>query len=95
MTTKAKPRPVVVCTEKRGVFMGWTTATKPGPVILTDARMCVYWSQSERGVLGLAAKGPGASCRISPRVDRISDTAHAIIDCTPEAVKRWEAEPWG
>jgi len=88
-------RHVVICTERRGVFMGRTNATEPGPIVLEDARMCVYWTYAEKGVLGLAAQGPGVGCRVGPKVTRVVDTAHTIIECTPEAVKAWELEPWG
>lgn len=96
MSTESQGRWVVVCTEKRGVFFGYTTdGDGLADMILTDARMCVYWDSLTRGVVGLAATGPTARCRITnsaPRLDVRSVTA--VFDCTPEAVAAWQSAPW-
>lgn len=90
-------RDVVVCTEKRGVFFGTTDAeVGADPIVLADARMCVYWDAETRGVLGLAATGPTARCRVTaapPRVELRGITA--VMDCAPEAAAAWRAAPWG
>jgi hypothetical protein len=101
----AKPRnnrvPVLVCTDKRGVFFGWVShSALKGEgwrkrLVLKDARMAVYWSGDVRGVLGLAAKGPTSSCKITPVVpEQILVDSHGVTRCTPEAVAAWEEEPW-
>jgi len=95
--TKPKARWVVVTTDKRGVFCGLTDApVGADPIVLEEARMCVYWDTATRGVLGLAATGPTAGCRITaapPRVELRGITA--VMDCSPEAVAAWQRAPWG
>ena len=93
----SKKRWVIVCTEKRGVFCGRVSGPTDGvdPVVLTDAQMAVYWSADVRGVLGLAATGPTAGCRITAPVPRMElRGVTAIMDCTPEAVQAWQGAPW-
>ena len=95
---RKKLRSVVVTTDntKRGVF-GGDLATQDGDaVVLQNARMAVYWSKDVGGVLGLAAKGPSASCRISPAVPRIELVGvTAVMDMTDAAKAAWDKEPWG
>ena len=92
-------RPVVVTTDKdrRGVFAGLLQDDDgAGRVVLTNAQMCVYWSEGTHGVLGLAAHGPADGSRVGPVVPRIElDGVTCIIDMTPEAVEKWRAQPWG
>lgn len=91
----AKERAVVICTDKRGVFFGYTTKTDGDPIRLTRPRMCVYWDTATRGVLGLAATGPTSGCRITnapPAIELRGITA--VIECSPEAVSAWEKSPW-
>lgn len=89
-------RPVVVTTVHRGVFFGYTSADAGAdPITLDRPRMCVYWDIATRGVLGLAATGPTDGCRITAAPQRIElRGVTAVMDCTPEAVARWEAAPW-
>lgn len=96
MATKGKKRFVVVCTDKRGVFGGYTADSGADPLVLTDVSMCVYWSTDVRGVVGLAATGPTASCRITkpaPRMELHGVTA--VMDCTKEVADAWRTCPWG
>ena len=91
-----KKRYVVVCTEKRGVFGGYSEDTSGDPITLTEAQMCVYWSQETRGVVGLAATGPTKSCRVTkpaPKMELRGITA--VMDVTDEARKAWQSCPWG
>ena len=91
-----KKKYVVVCTEFRGVFAGYTSDTTADPIVLSDAQMCVYWSQGVRGVMGLAAGGPTKSCKITNPVPKMK--AHkvtAVLDATEEAEKAWQNCPWG
>lgn len=98
--TKAKERAVVICTAKRGVFFGYTRETndaivKRGTVTLVRARMCNYWSEATKGVLGLASIGPQSGSKIGPQVpDFTCESVTAIITCTADAAKAWEAAPW-
>lgn len=88
-------RAVVVCTDKRGVFFGYTTDTHGDRIFLRRARMAVFWSSTIKGVLGLAATGPDDKCRISsapPAIEVRGITC--VMECSEQAVKAWEASPW-
>lgn len=92
---KKQERAVVVCTDKRDVFFGYATDTSGDKIALTRPRMCVYWDQATKGVLGLAASGPTSGCRVThapPKIEVRGITA--VIECSPEAVVAWEASPW-
>jgi len=89
-------RPVMVTTVHRGVFAGLLVEDHGETVVIEDARMCVYWDASTRGVLGLARHGPGPLCRISPAAPRLTlRGVTAVADLTPQAWERWRQEPWG
>jgi hypothetical protein len=96
MPTTATKRFVVVTTEHRGVFAGYLA--KEGTdktAVLTEGQMCVYWSADVHGVLGLASVGPSKGCKVSAPVPKITlQAVTAVIDCTPEAVTKWQARPW-
>ena len=90
-----KARPVIVCTDKRGVFFGYAKDTKGDPIFLDRPRMVVYWSQDVKGILGLAATGPTVGCRVTaapPRIELRGITA--VVECDPAAVAAWESAPW-
>jgi hypothetical protein len=88
-------RAVVVCTDKRGVFFGYSEKTDGDAVRLKKSRMCVYWSSDVRGVMGLAANGPTKDCRISPAVPEIEVRGiTAIMECSEAATAAWEKAPW-
>ena len=90
-------RPVLVTTEHRGVFFGYVEdeSTAPEKILLTQARMCVSWSGSIKGVLGLAVTGPNKDCRIGPPTpDATLWKLTGIFSCTEEATQAWEKAPW-
>lgn len=92
--SKQKERAVIVTTAHRGVFFGYATSTKGDVIVLHRARLCVFWSQAMKGFMGLAAYGPDKDCRIGPPVDIEVRHVTAIVEVTPDAVKRWEVAPW-
>lgn len=83
-------RPVIVCTEFRGVFFGYATDTSGDVIHLKSARMAIYWG-TERGVMQLAETGPTTKSRISARADIDVRKITAVFEVTPEAAKAWEA----
>lgn len=95
---KNKPntgRPVVVTTSHRGVFFGYLKEQNGDTVILTKAKMCLYWSDKVRGVLGLATVGPIDKSRVGPEVTEIEIFGiTAVIDATKKAVAAWDLSPW-
>jgi hypothetical protein len=94
--SKNKERPVIITTDKRGVFFGYTEDfSDRAKITLKRARMCVYWSEATKGIFGLAAKGPAKGSKISdaiPSVDLYD--VHAVLEPSEEAVARWEEGPW-
>lgn len=91
---KETERAVLVTTAHRGVFFGYAKDTNGPTINLTRARMCVYWSADLRGIVGLAAKGPSDSCRISSSADMQLRDVTSVIEVSPEAVEKWEKAPW-
>jgi len=90
-------KPVLITTEYRGVFFGYVEddSNLPQQITLTDARICVSWSQATKGVLGLADKGPNDDCRIGGSVPKLTVwKITSVTDCTPEATEKWEQGPW-
>jgi hypothetical protein len=89
MATKSKERPVIVCTEHRGVFFGYATETDGDRFLLKRARMAIYFG-TQRGVMQLAETGPTASSKISARADIDVRKITCVMEVTPEAAKAWE-----
>lgn len=93
-------RAVVITTAKRGVFFGYS-AEKPGTIIargtvtLERARMCTYWSEATKGVMGLAGIGPQKGSRIGPQVPELTcESVTAVMVCSNAAVEAWEVASW-
>jgi len=83
-------RPVIVCTEYRGVFFGYADDTGGDRIALTSARMAIYFGTT-RGVLELAEAGPTKTSRISARADVEVRKVTAVFEVTAAAVAKWEA----
>jgi len=89
-----KPK-VVVTTKHRGVFFGTLEERSGTDVVLSDARVCVYWSKETKGFVGLAAIGPLKGSRVSPAAPKMEIVdVTAILHCSAEAVNRWEGGVW-
>ena len=88
-----KERAVLVTTEHRGVFFGYATATDGDTIALRSMRNCIYWSKDVGGFLGLAERGPSASCRIGARANAVLRSITCVAECTPAAAAAWEAAP--
>lgn len=86
---KAKDRPVIICTEHRGVFFGYAADTTGDRVSLRSARMAIYFG-TERGVMQLAETGPTTKSKISARADIEVRKITAIFEVAPSAVDAWE-----
>lgn len=87
--TKKIERPVIVCTEHRGVFFGYAADTSGDTIKLKRARMAIYFGTT-RGVLELAETGPTAKSRISARADLEVRKITAVMEVTDDATKAWE-----
>lgn len=89
MAKKTVERPVIVCTEHRGVFFGYAEDTAGTTIFLKRARMAIYFG-CDRGVMQLAETGPTAKSKISARADIDVRKITAVFEVTPEAAKAWE-----
>ena len=98
MTTKQKP-PVLVLDFHRGIYFGRLVRTlnKGRSVVLEQMRHCFYYPVAEagnKGVYGLATVGPAEGAKVGPPVTATIHDVAKIVDCSPEAVARWEAIKW-
>lgn len=81
-------RPVIVCTEFRGVFFGYAENTDGDTIQLKDAKMAIYWGTT-KGLFQLANTGPTSSSNISLPADIEIRKVTAVIQVTEEAEKKW------
>jgi hypothetical protein len=86
---EAVERPVIVCTELRGVFFGYADDTSGNTINLKRARMAIYWGTT-KGVMELAETGPTSNSRISARANIEIRKISAVFEVTPEAAQKWE-----
>lgn len=89
MAKKTTERPVIVCTEHRGVFFGYAEDTSGTTILLKRARMAIYFG-TNRGVMELAETGPTEMSKISARANIDVRKITAVFEVTPEATKKWE-----
>jgi hypothetical protein len=82
-------RPVIICTEYRGVFFGYAKDTSGDTIDLTRARCAIYWGTT-RGVLELADTGPTNSSKISARADIQLRKVTAVFEVSAAAREAWE-----
>jgi len=87
---KAKERPVIVCTEHRGVFYGLAGDTSGSVINLRGARMAISFGTT-RGVMELAETGPTSRSKVSARADIEVRKVTAVFEVTPAAAEKWEA----
>jgi len=81
-------RPVIVCTEFRGVFFGLASETSGDVIHLKGARMAIYWGTT-RGVMQLADSGPTPASKISAAADIEVRKVTAVFEVTPAAAQAW------
>jgi hypothetical protein len=93
-----KDKFVLVTTKEKGVFAGTLKEhdKENETCILKNAKMCVYWNESIKGVLGLANTGPNDECRITPNVLTLYlNGITSITECSENAKIQWDKELWG
>lgn len=90
MSNTNNGRPVIVCTEHRGVFFGYANDTKGDVIDLAAARMAIAFGTT-RGVMELAETGPTSRSKISARADIEVRKVTAVFEVTPTAAEKWEA----
>lgn len=87
---EATSRPVIICTEHRGVFFGYATDASGDTVHLTGAKMAIAFGTT-RGVMELAHTGPTSKSKISAPADIEVRKVSAVFEVTPEAEEKWKA----
>jgi hypothetical protein len=92
-------RPVLVTDTHRGIYFGYLLEELEGgnAVRLERMRHCFTYNcfSGHCGVYGLATGGPGPGSRIGPPVMAKIRDVSKVVDCTVEAVERWESAKWG
>lgn len=83
-------RPVIVCTEYRGVFFGYAKDTSGDVIKLSRAKMAIYWGTT-KGVLELASTGPTTKSRISAPADIEVRKVTSVFEVTKDAEEKWNA----
>jgi len=89
MTNKSV-RPVIVCTEHRGVFFGYAEDTKGDIIFLERARMAIRFGTT-KGVMELAETGPTRESKISARADIEVRKVTAVFEVAEMAAAAWES----
>ena len=88
-------QPLVVTTAHRGVFFGYGEPTTESTIRLERVRMCLYWPQENKGVIGLAATGPVKGSRVGPAAPAMTlQGVTAVMEASEAAAAAWEKEPW-
>jgi hypothetical protein len=87
-TKQDMPRPVIVCTEFKGVFFGFAEDTTGDVIHLKDARMAIYFGTT-KGVMQLAETGPTPSSKISAKADIEIRKVTAVFEVSPAAIEAW------
>lgn len=87
-------RLVVVLTEFKEIFCGWTTDVTGDRIRLRNARQACYYSEETHGLLGLAVSGPGKGSRIGPAANIEVRQVVNVIECQATAAKAWENATW-
>jgi hypothetical protein len=83
-------KPVVVWTDRRGVIFGYTENVDARPIVLRNARMCLYWPPSVGGVFGLCDIGPNKDSKISAALPSATfEGVTGVAAVTAEAEKAW------
>lgn len=90
MSKNTTGRPVIVCTEHRGVFFGYADDTAGNTINLKRARMAIKFG-TRRGVMELAETGPTGNSNISARADIEVRKVTAVFEVTPAATEKWES----
>ncbi len=84
-----KLRAVIVCTEYKGVFFGYTDSTSGDVIHLKNARMAIYWGTT-KGVMQLADTGPTSSSKISAKADIEVRKISSVFEVSAAALTAWE-----
>jgi len=89
---------VVVLTKTNGVYFGYISELSipdNRTIGLSGVRIAVYWPEATRGIVGLAATGPGSGSKITAAAPyAIIADVQTILQCTDGAINQWEKGIW-
>ena len=92
----AKEVAVLIGNRTYNLYFGYVTDASGANVKIKRARQVIYWSADVKGAGGLAVTGPSATCRIGPAISEVEvRDVITVASVTDEAVKAFEAAPWG
>lgn len=86
---------IVVLTEFKEIFAGYTEDATGDRIQLRDARQACYFSEETHGLIGLAVTGPGKGSKIGPAANIEVRRVVNVIECQPTAIKAWSKASWG
>ena len=86
-------KPVLICTQHRGVFFGYVPKdydiTQRTFTDIKGARLAIYWGTT-KGVMQLAESGPTRSSKIgAPATIEVLHDITGVFPVTEEAAKKW------
>lgn len=91
MTNAPNSRPVLVTTEFRGVFFGYSDDTSGDTITLKNARNCIYWPSDQGGFVGLASEGPAKGSRVGAVVESLElRKITSVAEVNADAATVWE-----
>ncbi len=92
----SEARYVVVLTKCKAIHFGERIDDgSRSKVILRGVRQAVQYTAASRGLVGLAALGPGEGSKITPSAPRIEiRNVAAILELTDRAVAQWQSARW-
>jgi len=87
---------LIILTEFKEIFAGWSTDNPEGDIIkLAQARQVVYYSADTKGLLGLAANGPGKDSRVSNECPQVVVRKPVnVLLASDAAIERFKSIIW-
>lgn len=87
-------RLVIVLTEFKEIFCGWSSDVSGDRIKLRNARQAVYYSAETHGLLGLAVTGPARGSKIGPAANMEIRRVVNVVECSQAATQAWENATW-
>lgn len=86
----------IVLTEFKEIFAGWSKSDPNADIIvLNNVRQVIYYSSDTKGLLGLAANGPGKESRISSECPQmIIRRPVNVLLASPAAADKFSTVIW-
>lgn len=93
MPQKQKTRPVIITTERRGVFYGQLKSydEKARVAVLVGAVMAIQWGTTD-GLFQLCSSGPTSSSKLSSKIpgEARLELCECVLDVSAKAEDAWQ-----